>query len=140
MTVPLPWSFGREEPAGVYLENRLQEQFDALAQQFPVGSANLANDVLRLNTTGTSRKVAFGTAAIPWPGAAALSNAVTVAHGLGTTPIMFVMFMVDQTGSGKCFAIGNNMDATNIVGYFQTQSGFTPAAGNNGTAGWLAIA
>ncbi len=33
MTIPLPWTFSRDDPAGDELEARLQDVFDVLAQQ-----------------------------------------------------------------------------------------------------------
>jgi hypothetical protein len=37
MTLPLPWTLSKDDPAGSDLEDRVQEMFDKLAQQFPIG-------------------------------------------------------------------------------------------------------
>ena len=42
MTIPMPWTFSKDDPAGPDLEDRLQENLDKLAQQFPLGIQNVS--------------------------------------------------------------------------------------------------
>jgi hypothetical protein len=64
MTLPLPHTLSStDNEDGTPSIDRVQENFDELAKQFPIASGNLANDVLKLVVTGTSRKVQFGTLA-----------------------------------------------------------------------------
>jgi hypothetical protein len=69
MTVPLPWSLSKDDPAGADLEDRLQENFDKLAQQFPVGiqqvsqvpQARVYNSAAITCTTGVVKTLTFDT-------------------------------------------------------------------------------
>jgi hypothetical protein len=96
MTLSLPWTFSKDDPAGPEFENRLQDVFDTLGQQFPVSGANLANDVLRLATTGTSRKVAFGTGSVTLT--ASTVGTSTVTHGLNATPAAVLALPILNAG------------------------------------------
>lgn len=107
-----------------------------------VEKANLASDALnafvKLNTP-ENRKLAFGSASISWAGGTDISQTLTVNHGLGVTPVFFAFFMEDQDGTGPCAAFGNTRTSTAITAKFKTTAGFTPAAGDHGTACWVAI-
>lgn len=84
MTLPLPWA-----KLG---DHQVQENFERIAQQFPVASQNLGNDVLRLGVTGTARKITFGVQSVVWT-ASTTATPVAVSHGLGTTPVVVQMTM-----------------------------------------------
>jgi hypothetical protein len=77
MTLPLPWTFSKDDPAGPDLENRLQDVFDVIAQN-------------ALDAGGRSLKLRAGTGTIAWPGGAVLSTVLVSNHGLGATPVAVV--------------------------------------------------
>lgn len=97
------------------------------------------NAFLKLLTAG-DRKLAFGGQAINWPGSSILSNPITIAHGLGALPVVHVVYMVDQSGTGYCKTAGGTQSSTQLTAQFETVGGFQPGAGSHGTAGWIAIA
>lgn len=134
MTVPLPWSLSKDDPSGQDLEDRLQENFDKLAQQFPVAGGNLSNDVLRLAVTGTSRKVAFGSVSLTWTAAVSSAQA-TVTHGLGGAPVA-VIATGDSGLALGFYVIASSVGATT----FDLQGVTTAAVSQTHTAYWLAVA
>lgn len=112
---------------------------DGLTQQFArILRGDGSSDFLRLATTA-ARKLAFGRGDVNFPGSA--DGTVTVAHGLGATPVL-ALADVDPTGAGggvTSFAIGVHVDATNLTINAHSQNG--AAIGPGTLAGWwLAIA
>jgi hypothetical protein len=99
MTQTWPWTFSKDDPAGVDLEDRLQDVLDTIGQQFPVSGANLSNDVLRLNTTGTSRVIAMGTNTVTFT-AAALSAETTITHGIVKAGVATAPANIQLTAAG----------------------------------------
>lgn len=65
-----------------------------------VGAGELATGiVLQLNTTGTARKVAFGTKSVTFPNAK-VSTVQSVTHGLASTPVL-VLATPTVTSGGR---------------------------------------
>jgi hypothetical protein len=87
MTLPLPHTLSStDNEDGTPSIDRVQENFDELAKQFPIANANLGTRVVRGGTTAT------------WAAAVA-SGVVTVTHGLGATPTA-VVATFNAIGSG----------------------------------------
>jgi hypothetical protein len=68
----------------------VRRAFEQVSLAFPVRAQNVANDLLLLAVTGTTRKAAFGTTTIHFA-AAITSNVVTVNHGLGVAPVSVIV-------------------------------------------------
>lgn len=73
-----------------------------LAGEIP--ASKLKNEVLKLAVAGTQRKVAFGKAELPASGV--VNSAVTVAHGLGTTPVVALATMEGRDVNAACYNLG----------------------------------
>lgn len=132
MTLPLPESFV-DDP-------KVQRNLDEIAMQFPVAGKNLAHDVLRLATTGTSRKAAFGSATLTFPGGSAFSNSLGVTHGLGATPVAVLLTPHPPNASGTIFVYLNTpYDSTTftVVGRSDNGANLGPTTR---VFYWLAIA
>ena len=67
------------------LFDAIQGNFEQLAELFPLQQANFANVLLLLVSTGTKRKVAFGSTSVTYS-ASNVSATKEVTHGLGATP------------------------------------------------------
>lgn len=104
---------------------------DAIAES-AVGAPELENGiVLELATTGTARKVAFGTATTPNTGTPTAAKAF--AHGLGTTPTVLVATMESRDINVSAKAIG----ATEAEVEIRDINGVNITATH--TAYWIAI-
>lgn len=110
MTLPLETAAVEDQYA--------RRALDQVAQHFPVHAADLAADVLLLGSTGTQRKVVFGSATLTWT-AAVTSAVATVTHGLGTTPVSVVLGMQAAAGRADLFAVIINASITSTQ--FQLQ-------------------
>lgn len=104
---------------------------DIIAQRFPIHAADLASDVLLLATTGTQRKVAFGTATVTFT-AATVSAATAVNHGLGVTPVAVI-------ASGVNAAVF--YDTRTYTSTQFSAAGYAPFGATSGTFtfAWVAI-
>ena len=105
-------------------------------------ASNLATGVaLLLQTTGTSRKVAFGQGSLSWSGSSPLSNTTNQPHGLGVTPV--VMFAQAASSAGNaggtvCITLGAP-DATNIYVLGRDINNANPPSSPAGVFWWVAI-
>lgn len=131
MTLPLELGGIQDPDVRRALEN--------VAQQFPIHAPNLANEVLLLASTGTARKVAFGTTAFTFT-AANTSAGVNQNHGLGKTPIAVVMtgwWVATGTRLGTAHVIEpTSWDATQFPCIATVQGAVYTG---NATASWVAI-
>lgn len=91
-----------------------------------------------LGTGGIDAGIRFGTLTLTWPGGAAASNAVAVAHGLGTTPVAVVATSNTTAGTGL-IAVVAFFDATTVTLQGETTGGFAPLAAATNTVSWIAI-
>jgi hypothetical protein len=129
------------DPAAQLNFDQLEGTIDKLAP-LPVSYANLAADAknafLKL-AVGADRKIAFGQSNVTWPGAASISNQLTVTHGLGTTPLVVVATM--QTNSqGQVIAChAGGYTATTFLLQAEWVGGFQPGAGGTIPAAWVAV-
>lgn len=99
-------------------DRQVQLNFDKLAQQFPIAGQNLANDVLRLAATGTSRKIAFGSSTVTFSASAEGTKAVT--HNLGATPTAILALPVLATGESLFCAVRSGATSTSATFQFRT--------------------
>lgn len=126
MSLPLPWSFSKDDPAGPDLEDRLQEQFDKIAISFPdLGGASLAFRV--------------GSNTVTWAGATPYSGNAIVNHGLGGVPATVVCMGANPSGFGW-FVFENAARTTTTFTVQGCSPVLNPAAATVGTFYWLAIA
>lgn len=113
----------------------------ALERLFDNSPASRNFETLRrlvLDPGGVTAGIRFGLMTVTWPGGAALSNAATAAHGLGTTPIAAFASPNSQTGTGACcFYI--QFDATNVTVNLETNGGAFPANTAVTPTSWLVI-
>lgn len=124
MTLPLPAYDGTPDTLQFILD-RIATTFPLQAQDIADGSVTsdrLATGiVLQLNTTGTTRKVEFGTGAITF--SSATNAASTFNHGLGTTPIC-VMAIPKNGGTllvgGTCIVASVSSTQIQINGNFDS--------------------
>lgn len=131
-------------PSGpkLILQRRVADSLDTLSIAFATGTKQILasdgkSDFLQLVAT-QKLKISVGNGGISWPGGSPNSNNISFAHGLTVNPAFFAFFMLDQTGSGSCRAIGVTCDATNAVAFFINETGFSPTAGLHGS--WCAVA
>jgi hypothetical protein len=122
MTLALPHTLSSTDAEdGTPSIDRVQENFDELAKQFPIGNANLGIRTVR------------GTIVLAWA-AAQVSAVGTVTHGLGAQPTSIVA-TVQAVGSGQhAFAEIGNQNATT----FQVQGWSVAAFTGNLTVHWVA--
>ena len=71
-----------------------------------------------------------------WPGGAALSNIMTVAHGRGEVPDRVQVLSQDQAGVGANAAYVIGVDATNISYRVTTIGGFAPLVSATTQIAW----
>lgn len=122
MTLPLE--------LGAIQDPNIRRAFEQVAQQFPLHSQNLANDVLVLASTGTARKVAFGTSTVTFT-ASTVSATTNVTHGLGVAPISVQL-------TSEALGIGLVVSAKGSTTF--TAQGWTPTATSGTiTFDWVAI-
>lgn len=134
----------------------VQQNFDLLAQRFPLASRDLANNsvtsakivpgtivpsdvatgtFLELAVTGTARKVAYGNNTVTWT-AAVGSATRTVTHGLGTTPQAIYLTIRGGFGSAAVIAVYDfNIGATT----FDVAGSASAVVSITATFDWMAI-
>lgn len=83
-------------------------------------------------------RIVMGTSTASWPGGAAKSNQLVVAHGLGVTPRAFAQCQT-QAFIGEHWTFIEDADATNIFIRVQT-TGFAPAGTVTARVAWAAFA
>lgn len=126
-------------------QEKAEELFDANTRIFEdiynryqtTEQANEAgNEFLRLLTKG-KHKIAYGTAAITFPGASKFSNVISVVTGLGKQTSNIQLTYIEGTSSANFLtvvevnAVGFKVRAFNPFG--------EPTASQGGTVSWLAI-
>jgi hypothetical protein len=93
-----------------------------------------------VDTGGRQVKVRFGSGTITWPGGAATSNQLTVAHGMGGTPTNVYLTMTQPANFNTLFRESAAADATNIyVRGVVSDLVTAPAAASTQKFHWLAI-
>ena len=85
-----------------------------------------------------SRKIAFGTGTLTWPGGAGGSNNVAVTHGLGVTPVSVVITGSSDSGPWAAY-MANTLGAKTFSVNAHTTDGSSPAAATSQTFYWFAI-
>ena len=140
MTIKLTNNDLRLKPGEVPTPERLAQLFEAiqtnfeqLAQLFPLQGNALANVALLLASTGTKRKVAFGSTTIT--GTGAVSATKEVAHGLGVKPV--VVFAMTSAAQADRHASATPTDATNF--FLNVTHTTLSAWSGEATVYWLAI-
>lgn len=87
-----------------------------------------------------TKKQAFGTVTLTWPGATPFAGNQTITHGLGTTPTQVLLGSSFMSATPFAFIafVNSALGATTFVLSGSTP-GATPAAATTGVAWWLAI-
>lgn len=107
----------------------------ALSGTYP-NPALAVGTVLQLAATGTTRKVAFGTASVSYS-ASNTSSTATVTHGLGTTPSVVVAIQSND-GDGRIASVGvSSIGSTTFVLQARDWAGSTVT--KTSTLYWVAI-
>jgi hypothetical protein len=148
MPVPSdPYDFANGTTADAeQVDLRFKRLYDTLNPAVIGGGVDQSNvkpgEFLQLLTTGTSRKVAFGTST----GAFAISdggNALASAsrnHGLGVVPLIVLATVYAPANAVPIAVMTNFMDATRFDWTARYVDNFYPGAGSAATIHWLAIA
>lgn len=124
MTLPLPPVHDYGDPPSLD-PGAVQFAFDQLSKLF-------------LDTGGRSLKIRAGTDTVTYPGASATSNAKTVNHGLGSTPIA-VLLTESSAGVGGGYIFVTAAPTSTAFTAQITSPGVTPALNTTQTFYWLAI-
>lgn len=139
MTLPLPFNrIVQQDQAGRDRINPdgVQQNFDALAQAFPLDGSLIGNGVLRLLSGTTRRSVAWGSDSLTFT-ASASSVGTVVTHGLGATPVV-ALAVGTEPGNGRTVVVTvSNFTSTtfDVAGFNTTGLAITASTGFY----WLAI-
>lgn len=96
-----------------------------------------------LDTGGRRVGVRFGVQTLTWPGGSQISNAPTVSHGLGRTPIGVLYGRIGGLSAGSALAIpftdAGSMDDTSFDVAAKTHDESSPAAATTASIFWVVI-
>lgn len=102
----------------------VQRNLEKIAQQFPIGNANLA------------KPYAGGSGVLTWPGGSSQTGTTAVPHGLGIVP---VAMLAVGSSTLNCNIITASPTATTFDVRGITLDGSSPAAGVQCSFYWIAL-